>query len=668
MKKKMKLRISAVMLSIVLACTMVITPSAFTARQVSAEESKDTEVNVSKMNRLEKWALVMGTLENDNDKVISNDTAAMYIALCYAGNGQETVKADEFCQKIRNNFNFESFNETVLANVRVNEFFSYDKTTKQVTIKKLSKKPTEECTYIGDNENADGTRTMYGVWTDSNSAAGTKRETTYVALDLDQENRIISYRTLSSDDVDLTVDFYETDDDGNNIRSYESNGKVFIPFEQKAEVSYYITIIDRKNEQTVQFDEYDLVGNIFELSLSSDNDNIAEIYDGADAVYTGNEKGSTEITYELKSVKSGNVVFTDTLPCTVYSLSIESGNIFGNYVLPDEIREATANLEGYDGPVVYEWSVNDGIMEKSNEKTCRITAPSNPVNTKILLRVLADDSNVGTSKETVIGETEKDLTVANCDLSFSYRKFVGDSSVEATGDTLKVGEAYWFSLDGASFAWDYENGNHTFYTLDFNLNGTSLTATDEEKNLSNDLMSIGIGAGGGYPNRIIKVNQSGTLTITGKIYRDGKLFRETAARTFKVEGNEVNPSEPTKPSEPTTPSQPATTTSTKKPTQPTVSVKTTKLKSAKNAKGKKLVVKWKKNTAGNGYQIQYSTSKKFAKGNKTKTISKNKTTSCTIKKLKKKKTYYVRIRTYKKVSGKTYYSEWSSVKKVKIKK
>lgn len=233
---------------------------------------------------------------------------------------------------------------------------------------------------------------------------------------------------------------------------------------------------------------------------------------------------------------------------------------------------------------------------------------------------------------------------------------------------MKVGEAYWFSLDGASFAWDYENGNHTFYTLDFNLNGTSLTATDEEKNLSNDLMSIGIGAGGGYPNRIIKVNQSGTLTITGKIYRDGKLFRETAARTFKVEGNEVNPSEPTKPSEPTTPSQPATTTSTKKPTQPTVSVKTTKLKSAKNAKGKKLVVKWKKNTAGNGYQIQYSTSKKFAKGNKTKTISKNKTTSYTIKKLKKKTTYYVRIRTYKKVSGKTYYSGWSSVKKVKIKK
>ena len=81
----MKLRISAVMLSIVLACTMVITPSAFTARQVSAEESKDTEVNVSKMNRLEKWALVMGTLENDNDKVYGSNVYS--IMLCWKGSG-----------------------------------------------------------------------------------------------------------------------------------------------------------------------------------------------------------------------------------------------------------------------------------------------------------------------------------------------------------------------------------------------------------------------------------------------------------------------------------------------------------------------------------------------------------------------------------------------------
>ena len=186
--------------------------------------------------------------------------------------------------------------------------------------------------------------------------------------------------------------------------------------------------------------------------------------------------------------------------------------------------------------------------------------------------------------------------------------------------------------------------------MDFELNGKHLIATDTEENLSNDELSLSIGAGGGFPNRIIKPKKAGTLTITGTIYRNGQFFRDFK-KSYKVEGNTPSPTPVNKPTKPAK-----------------VTVKKTTLKSAKNAKGKKLVVKWKKNTAGNGYQIQYSTSKKFAKGNKTKTISKNKTTSYTIKKLKKKKTYYVRIRTYKKVSGKTYYSGWSSVKKVKIKK
>ena len=67
-----------------------------------------------------------------------------------------------------------------------------------------------------------------------------------------------------------------------------------------------------------------------------------------------------------------------------------------------------------------------------------------------------------------------------------------------------------------------------------------------------------------------------------------------------------------------------------------------------------------------GYEIQYSTSKKFKSAKKV-TIKKAKTTSATIKKLKAKKTYYVRVRTYKTVKGKKYYSGWSSCKKAKTK-
>ena len=84
-------------------------------------------------------------------------------------------------------------------------------------------------------------------------------------------------------------------------------------------------------------------------------------------------------------------------------------------------------------------------------------------------------------------------------------------------------------------------------------------------------------------------------------------------------------------------------------------------------------VKWKKQaTQTTGYQVQYSTSSKFKKGNKTVNITKNKTTSKSIKKLAAKKKYYVRVRTYKtvKVNGKNVklYSGWSKAKKVTTKR
>lgn len=85
-------------------------------------------------------------------------------------------------------------------------------------------------------------------------------------------------------------------------------------------------------------------------------------------------------------------------------------------------------------------------------------------------------------------------------------------------------------------------------------------------------------------------------------------------------------------------------------------------------KKKQLKVTWKKQvTQTTGYQIQYSTDKNFKKGNKTVTVSKNKTTSTTIKKLKSKKKYYVRIRTYKTVGKSKYYSSWGKSKAITIK-
>lgn len=87
-----------------------------------------------------------------------------------------------------------------------------------------------------------------------------------------------------------------------------------------------------------------------------------------------------------------------------------------------------------------------------------------------------------------------------------------------------------------------------------------------------------------------------------------------------------------------------------------------------SAKSKGFIVKWKKQAAQTtGYEIQYSTSKKFKKKTTlTKIIKKTSTTKLSVSKLKAKKRYYVRIRTYKIVKGIKYYSAWSKSRSITV--
>lgn len=100
------------------------------------------------------------------------------------------------------------------------------------------------------------------------------------------------------------------------------------------------------------------------------------------------------------------------------------------------------------------------------------------------------------------------------------------------------------------------------------------------------------------------------------------------------------------------------TTQIKKPAKPSI-------KKLKNIKGKKVKVTLTKKISGaTGYQVAYAT-KSSMKKQKVKSF---KGSSVTIKGLKKKKTYYFRVRAYKKQSGKTVYSSWGKKKRIKIKK
>ena len=105
-----------------------------------------------------------------------------------------------------------------------------------------------------------------------------------------------------------------------------------------------------------------------------------------------------------------------------------------------------------------------------------------------------------------------------------------------------------------------------------------------------------------------------------------------------------------------------------KSTSPTA-IKKAKVKNLKvKTKGKKITVSWKKIKIAKGYQVQVATNKKFKKKKivfdkftkKRKLIIKS-------SKIKRKKTYYVRVRAYAKGNGKKAYGKWSKKIRVKIK-
>ena len=88
------------------------------------------------------------------------------------------------------------------------------------------------------------------------------------------------------------------------------------------------------------------------------------------------------------------------------------------------------------------------------------------------------------------------------------------------------------------------------------------------------------------------------------------------------------------------------------------------ISSVTNQTGRKITVKWNRNTKATGYQIYYRTGSTV----KIVTVSGNANVSNVISSLTKGKTYTVYVRSYKKSGSVAYYSAWSAAKSVKITK
>lgn len=184
----------------------------------------------------------------------------------------------------------------------------------------------------------------------------------------------------------------------------------------------------------------------------------------------------------------------------------------------------------------------------------------------------------------------------------------------------------------------------------FAKDANTITASNVTKNYSAKSRSFSLGAKAldNAPLTYKSNHKSVTVSKTGKVTIKKKFIGQA---TITITAGEVTNYKK----------------ATKKITIKVNPLKTT-LSSVKNSAKKTITVKWKKNTTATGYQIQYATDRTMKKNRKTVTIKKKEKVSKKLYSLKRKKNYYVRIRTYKTVSGKNYYSSWSGVKSVKIKK
>ena len=233
------------------------------------------------------------------------------------------------------------------------------------------------------------------------------------------------------------------------------------------------------------------------------------------------------------------------------------------------------------------------------------------------------------SKNTIMGEND----------------IIGETAIEVFLDLsnqIENGDSY--SVYASTYSW--EEAKDYVYLI------RCIEFLDESGNV---LKTVGESNKPSVPPSEDKTDQSDNTGNTNNSEDDNKSDppKTTEPTTAKTPVQNNNNSVTNKPAK-TVPSTPKVTV--KKPAK----VKAVKL----TAKKKKLNVSWKKVSGATGYEVMYATNNKFTKNKKTVKVKKNKVT---IKRLKSKKKYYVRVRAYKKANDGTNYGKWSKVVKKKAK-
>lgn len=385
------------------------------------------------------------------------------------------------------------------------------------------------------------------------------------------------------------------------------------------------------------------------------NDNVTIYYPYNDSSWTLDSMesfGANNVTWCAWNPQTGEPAKRDLALCKVNITD-------ANYVYDGSPK--TLNLSVYDGTkqltegtdytIEYSGNINAGIAQVkiqgigmyggSYTQTFTIGKAASEIkfNVESLGKAYGDPAFVNAASK-VKGDGEINYSSDNPGIA-SIDPKTGEVTIQSAGSvTIRA------KLSAGA---DYE-ASEASYTLAIGKGVQNITAVDITRTYSKKKQTVNIGASAkdnvklSYfsNNKKVTVNASGKITIAAK-------FIGSAVITIQAEASEKYDSASAQ-------------------VQVIVNPTNTSVKKVGNSGKKTMTVQWKKNTTASGYEIQYSTNKKFKSGVKTRKVSKNSTTKMKISKLTKGKKYYVRIRAYKSTGGKKYYSKWSGAKSVKIKK
>ena len=260
------------------------------------------------------------------------------------------------------------------------------------------------------------------------------------------------------------------------------------------------------------------------------------------------------------------------------------------------------------------------------------------------------------------------VTIPNSVISIGISAFLYCDSL--TEINIDLGNKQYISQDGVLFNYDkteliqYPKGKkQTTYTVPSSVKSIGDGAFYHCDNLESIVI----------PNSVINMGEdvfeSYYWEITIKCYKGSCAEQYAIENGMKYEligdnktSSTISPQKPNDASKnkiTVSPINPKKITPNKNPAKP-AKVVNVKVKSKKT---RKLNVSWKKVSGATGYEVMYAKNNKF-KGKKTVKVKKNKVT---LKRLKSKKKYFVKVRAYKKANGNTYYGKWSKVVKKKAK-